>query len=136
MSTAALLKNSAFNKFDGHCAYCGTELEYDAGSVKTVRVIKHEESPYWLLENLYPACQPCKYLKRNYSMEEMRSKLLERSKNYKTVIHFSKKQSDYLKKTFDVDIQAHNKEIRKANDKLDEKKTDYKFYFELHEVKL
>lgn len=51
-----------YNKCDGHCAYCGCEL-----NVKDMQ-IDHVQSLYWHngsneMDNLLPACRSCNHYK-------------------------------------------------------------------------
>ncbi len=82
-----------YQKYDGHCAYCGKKIEY-----KDMQV-DHIESVYTSylrgrrvdnsLENLMPACRACNYYKRTSTIEDFRSdiqnlrKQLERSFDYR-----------------------------------------------------
>ena len=68
------IRRKVYKKTDGHCAYCGCELEY-----KDMQV-DHVESLYWYngtndLDNLMPACRPCNLYKSTQSVESMKENL-------------------------------------------------------------
>lgn len=68
-----------FNKYNGHCAYCGCELEYKDMQVDHINsvyrsMIIHQgvdES----LENYMPACRACNFYKSTFTLEAFRERL-------------------------------------------------------------
>lgn len=74
------IRQKVYEKYNGHCAYCGCELEY-----KDMQV-DHIESIYWYngadeLKNYNPACRMCNFYKSTMKIEDFReqlSKLLQR----------------------------------------------------------
>ena len=72
-----------FDKFNGHCAYCGCELQLEKFQVD------HFEAQYWAIaeggqpdnsyENLMPACAECNRYKSDWTIEVIRT-WLEKSK--------------------------------------------------------
>lgn len=72
-----------FDKFNGHCAYCGCELNFDKFQVD------HFKAQIWdkdkgeqtdnSYENLMPACAECNRYKGAWNIEQMRE-WLEKSK--------------------------------------------------------
>lgn len=72
-----------YEKYNGHCAYCGCELE-----LKDMQV-DHIESVYWYngandIENYNPACRMCNFYKSTMPIEDFRKqlgKLTSRLKN-------------------------------------------------------
>jgi len=68
-----------YNKFDGHCAYCGTKIDY-----KDMQV-DHIESKFKMegksqkemdrIKNLNPACRQCNLYKRANGIETFREML-------------------------------------------------------------
>ena len=63
-----------YNMYNGHCAYCGCELEY-----KDMQV-DHVESKYWYngaddISNYKPACRMCNYYKSTHTLESFRDEL-------------------------------------------------------------
>jgi 5-methylcytosine-specific restriction endonuclease McrA len=100
-----------YDKFNGHCAYCGCELE-----LKSMQVdhIFPQAKNHWVgsekmqqftdvkipndindISNLNPACRACNYEKRDNNLETFRENLLHKIEllnkvfNYKIVKKFS-----------------------------------------------
>lgn len=72
-----------FNKFKGHCAYCGREF----ASIKEMQVdhvipLKNGGSNEF--DNLYPACRKCNFYKDVYSLERFREQLEQLQNRLKT----------------------------------------------------
>ncbi|WP_295054272.1 HNH endonuclease signature motif containing protein [Ruminococcus sp.] len=72
ISKATRLK--VYEKYDGHCAYCGCTLE-----LKDMQV-DHIQSVYWYdgandIENYNPACRMCNFYKSTMSVEDFREQL-------------------------------------------------------------
>lgn len=72
------IRQQVYDKFHGHCAYCGCELEY-----KDMQV-DHVESVYWAeihgrennsIENYMPSCRMCNYYKGTGTLEMFRERL-------------------------------------------------------------
>ena len=101
-----------YQMYDGHCAYCGCELE-----LKDMQV-DHFNSVYAYdgkdeLENYMPSCRQCNFYKSTGTAEQFRQNLKE------TMLRGLKKTFQYrLLVKYDL-IQENDKEI--------------KFYFEEHE---
>ena len=101
-----------YQMYDGHCAYCGCELEF-----KNMQV-DHFNSIYAYdgkneLENYMPSCRQCNFYKSTGTVEQFRQNLKE------TMLKG-------LKKTFQYRLLVKYDLIRE-NDK------EIKFYFEEHE---
>ncbi|WP_338630709.1 HNH endonuclease signature motif containing protein [Clostridium baratii] len=63
-----------YEMYNGHCAYCGCELEY-----KDMQV-DHVESLYWHdgkdeISNYKPACRMCNFYKSTMTLEDFREQL-------------------------------------------------------------
>lgn len=71
-----------YNKYEGHCAYCGKKLEYKDMQVDHLipyqreRWKKYTEEEIECFENYMPACRRCNHYKRAHSLEKFR-KLIE-----------------------------------------------------------
>ena len=68
------IRIQVYNKYSGHCAYCGCELEY-----KDMQV-DHINPLYWHngandIENYNPACRTCNFYKSTYTIEKFRERL-------------------------------------------------------------
>ena len=76
---------AVYNKYDGHCAYCGCKLEYTDMQVDhAVAVHGGEQADQMLsdgmmngIENLMPACRQCNFYKEAYDIEGFRWKIRE-----------------------------------------------------------
>lgn len=72
ISKATRLK--VYEKYDGHCAYCGCKLE-----LKDMQV-DHIQSVYWYngandIENYNPACRMCNFYKSTMTVDDFRKQL-------------------------------------------------------------
>lgn len=97
-----------FNKYNGHCAYCGCEL-----TMKTMQV-DHITSVYWHnganeIENYNPSCRMCNFYKSTYELEDFRKRL--------------ETMTERLEKTFIY-------RLAKKYGIVEEKNKTIKFYFE------
>ena len=68
------IRKQVHEKYGGHCAYCGCELEY-----KDMQV-DHVTSVYWNnggneIDNLMPACRMCNFYKSTFTLEKFRERL-------------------------------------------------------------
>lgn len=93
---------AVYNKYDGHCAYCGKKLEYKDMQVDHLipkqreYFKKYSEDEINCFENYMPSCRRCNHYKRAHSLETFRKmveeipkKLLERNYIYKVGIDFN-----------------------------------------------
>lgn len=60
-----------YKKYNGHCAYCGCELEYKDMQIDHL-VPFDEGGDNQELSNLMPSCKQCNYYKSNGSLESLR----------------------------------------------------------------
>lgn len=72
ISKATRLK--VYEKYNGHCAYCGCDL-----ALKDMQV-DHIQSVYWYngandIENYNPACRMCNFYKSTMTIEDFRKQL-------------------------------------------------------------
>lgn len=70
------IRLKVYDKYNGHCAYCGCKLE-----LKDMQV-DHIESVYWYngannIENYNPACRMCNFYKSTMPIEDFRGQLGE-----------------------------------------------------------
>lgn len=76
------MREQVYNKYSGHCAYCGKELEYKDFQVDHLipyqreRFGKYTEEDIECFENYMPACRRCNHYKRAHSLEVFR-KMIE-----------------------------------------------------------
>lgn len=68
------VRKKVWEKYNGHCAYCGCDLEYKEMQVD------HVVSKYWYdgeddISNYMPACRQCNFYKSTLSLEDFRKRL-------------------------------------------------------------
>jgi len=66
-------RQEVYNKCNGHCAYCGCELEYKDMQVDHVEAILTGGSD--TLDNMLPACRSCNHYKSSMTLEMFRHNL-------------------------------------------------------------
>jgi hypothetical protein len=77
------VREAIYQKYDGHCAYCGKELEPKGWQldhlipVQRERFKKYSEEELECLENYMPACRRCNHYKRAHSLEVFRKYIEE-----------------------------------------------------------
>lgn len=65
-------RQAVYNKYDGHCAYCGCKLE----SIKDMQVdhiLPQRRDGTNDLDNLNPSCRLCNHYKRGNDLETFRT---------------------------------------------------------------
>lgn len=75
-----MIRQQVYEKYNGHCAYCGCELD-----IKDMQV-DHLDSVYRAeyegrevnnhIDNFMPACRQCNYYKGTSTIDEFRRKIL------------------------------------------------------------
>lgn len=68
-------RERVYQKYDGHCAYCGKKIEYKDMQVdhfKPLRAWNAEDSGSNEMSNLMPSCRRCNHYKRANSLELFR----------------------------------------------------------------
>lgn len=91
-------RHKVYKKFDGHCAYCGGELDFKRMQVDHLwpqHLCHHEpDLDNDRFENLMPACQPCNIHKHGMKLEVWRGELgrqlsmLMKNAQFKRVLKF------------------------------------------------
>lgn len=77
------VREEVFQKYEGHCAYCGKKLEYKEMQVDHLipyqreRFGKYSEEEIWCFENYMPSCRRCNHYKRAHSLETFRRLVAE-----------------------------------------------------------
>ncbi|MBQ7430441.1 MAG: HNH endonuclease [Butyrivibrio sp.] len=72
---------AVYQKYNGHCAYCGCELEYKNMQVDHIESVCKAKFKKELretlndIDNYMPACRACNYYKKAASIEGFRRKL-------------------------------------------------------------
>lgn len=68
------IREQVYKKYNGHCAYCGCELDYKDMQVDhVVAVYGHNGSND--IENLMPTCRMCNFYKSTFSLKGFRKQL-------------------------------------------------------------
>jgi len=72
-------REQIYAKYNGHCAYCGKEIEYKDMQVdhlipqRNARYTKYyAEDQIQSIENMMPSCRRCNHYKRAHSLETFR----------------------------------------------------------------
>lgn len=76
------LRQEVYDKYNGHCAYCGCEIEYKDMQVDHI-IPKYRNNEKWHqgeigsddISNLNPSCRMCNYYKRMCSIDRFRENL-------------------------------------------------------------
>jgi len=74
-------RSAIFEKLNGHCAYCGCEIEISAFQLDHITSKKRGGKDIYA--NLFPACRPCNHRKNILSVEEFRLEILQQIKRLK-----------------------------------------------------
>lgn len=73
------VREQVYQKYNGHCAYCGCELEYKDMQVDHIESVWssewHNKNHDNSIDNLMPSCRMCNYYKGVYTIEQFRNNL-------------------------------------------------------------
>ena len=69
------LREAVYQKYDGHCAYCGREIAYK--DMQVDHFISVRNGGETKIENLMPACRMCNHYKRANGLECFRKMIEE-----------------------------------------------------------
>lgn len=84
MKTTKIDRQAVYEKYDGHCAYCGKKIPFKAMQVDHIFskraykfTPKERKAGIGLDEfkNLNPSCRMCNFYKSSYSLESFRSNI-------------------------------------------------------------
>ena len=76
-------REAVYQKYDGHCAYCGEKIDYKDMQVDHLIPVQRErfkrfsEEEIECFENYMPACRKCNHYKRAHSLEVFRKMIEE-----------------------------------------------------------
>ena len=82
-SLSKKVREAVYNKYEGHCAYCGKELKPKDFQVDHLipvqreRFGKYTEEELERFENYMPTCRRCNHYKRAHSLEIFRKMIEE-----------------------------------------------------------
>ena len=95
------IREQVYQKFDGHCAYCGCELEYKDMQVDHIESIYravengHFYSKVDNISNYNPSCRSCNFYKGTKTLDRFREDIeeslernLQRNFNYKMLLKY------------------------------------------------
>lgn len=104
-----LIRQQVYEKYNGHCAYCGCELEYKDMQVDHInsvyRAVYMHEGVDECINNYMPSCRQCNFYKSTFTLEEFRKRLSGITERLeKTFIY-------RLAKKYGL-IEEHDKEIQ------------------------
>ena len=110
-----------YNKYDGHCAYCGKEIEYKDMQVDHKIPVrnwnnKYTEEEIWCFENYMPACRRCNHYKRAHSLKSFRKMIEEIPKKLFRDNYIYKVGLDYGL------VEAHEQKIKFYFEQVEELK--------------
>ena len=118
-------REALYNKYNGHCAYCGCEITYEEMQADHIESVHRTEIKRYrgvdslsdkelnAIENYMPACRQCNFYKGVYTIDTFRNAL-------KTMLWQNLKQNFNYRMALKYGLIAENdKEI--------------KFYFEMQE---
>ena len=100
------IRQQVYEKYNGHCAYCGCELEYKDMQVDHIDSVYRAEhngreiDDY--IKNYMPSCRACNFYKGVYSIEQFRHNIkhlligkLHRDFNYKMLVKYGMIHEDF-----------------------------------------
>lgn len=103
-------RQQVYNKFKGHCAYCGCEIEYKDMQIDHIQCVRNNGDNI-AEENLMPACRMCNFYKSTMTIEKFREQLeklqsrlnkdftYRLAKKYRLIIEYSKPVRFYFEKS-------------------------------------
>ena len=72
------IRKQVYEKYNGHCAYCGCELslkEMQIDHIESIRRHEEDDIDVDFMENYNPACRMCNFYKSTLTIEEFRNQL-------------------------------------------------------------
>ena len=87
-------RRDIYNKYNGHCAYCGKKIEFDDMTIDHILATSKGGSND--LANTIPSCQLCNNQKADRTIEEFRTFLenitetLDENKQYRIALRYKK----------------------------------------------
>ena len=122
------IRQIVYDKYNGHCAYCGCKLEYKDMQIDHIEsVFKAEynrEEADDSLNNYNPACRACNFYKSTWPLENFRDNIqhmligkLRRDFNYKMLVKYGMIREDfkpvrfYFEEMDDVNTNSQGKRV-------------------------
>ena len=72
------IRELVYQKYDGHCAYCGREIALE--DMQVDHIISRYNKGADDLENFNPACRMCNFRKGVYTIEQFRREIQDQAK--------------------------------------------------------
>jgi endonuclease I len=101
------IRQQVYEKYSGHCAYCGSKIEYKDMQIDHFNPQVFGGSDE--MSNLMPACRECNNYKYNYSLEQFRG---------------------YLEDVYDSLVKTQKMRIAERLGIFERKNNKVKFYYE------
>ena len=115
-SISKVLRYQVYEKYNGHCAYCGCDLEYSKMQVDHLNSFRNNGEDL-SLDNLMPSCRQCNFYKGTSTIEGFRGKIGKIRENLtRNFIHNLALKYDLIEET--------NKEVVFYFEKEKEKKDE------------
>ena len=111
---------TVFNKYDGHCAYCGGAIKLNGFEVDHFEALYRNDE--WggsdTLENMMPACRKCNRSKSTFTAEKWREQLHNKVKilNRDSAAYSMAKRYGLVEETGNV-IQFYYERFEKLQEK-------------------
>ena len=75
-----IIRQQVYEKYNGHCAYCGCELDIKDMQVDHIESVLRAQSLHKVvdnsIDNFNPACRMCNFYKGTSTIDEFRRKIL------------------------------------------------------------
>lgn len=68
------IREQVYQKYNGHCAYCGCVLAYKDMQVDHIKSVYGKDGGNDI-DNLLPACRMCNFYKSTFSLDDFRKNL-------------------------------------------------------------
>lgn len=117
------VREAVYQKYNGHCAYCGKEITYKEMQVDHLIPVQRErfgrytEEQIECFENYMPSCRRCNHAKRSFSLENFRKfveeiprKLRDRNYIYKVGLDYGLIEEHPRKIKFYFELLEEEKE--------------------------
>jgi hypothetical protein len=88
------LRELVYQKYDGHCAYCGRKLVMK--DMQVDHIVSRYNAGTDDLDNLNPSCRMCNFRKQTYTIEQFREEIQDQA-NYDDFILNKSHLDDRLK---------------------------------------
>jgi hypothetical protein len=122
------VREAVYQKYDGHCAYCGKPIEYKEFQLDHLipkqreQFKKYTEEQLECFENYMPACRRCNHYKRAHTLkcfremiEEIPKKLFRDNYIYKVGLDYGLVEAHEHKVKFYFEQFEADKEIKKED---------------------